>query len=638
MRCVWVLALLAFVPAAVQAGGKPPATQPSIDALLDQLSRVDRKTLEAHLNKLRAEHKKLAAQAAALRKQLQQTEAQVRALERRIKLLEILLKPSGQVPAKPPAVAAKPKAKPKPAQKVAKRAKPAPKPAKASKPAKPAKPAMAAKPRPAPAKPKPAMKPKAAPAKPKLAKAAMKPKPAAGKPAPKAMLANKPATKAKRLNFQDDIQPILVDHCGGCHNQDEARGGLVVDDYELLMAGGSSGEVIVPGDPAGSRLWRMVNHEEQPYMPKDAPKLEAKLLAAIRTWIEQGALPDAKARPASAARPASPQPVASSAVPLVRGPVMPPADLSALRPPTKRAAPVTALAASPTSPVVAVSGHRQVLLLHAGQNRLLAALPFDEGRIERLQFSADGLWLLVAGGLTGKRGVVAIYDVATAKRIATLGRMYDSVLAAAIDPYRELVAAGGSNRVVRVYDLLEGNAVAYEIRKHNEWITAVAFSPDATLLATADRAGALYVWEADTGRLVHVLKHGSAIRAIAFSPNSRLLASTGDDGMVRLWDTDDGRRVRQFRASSQPVLCLDIAPDGRIVAGGQDRRVRLFDASGKALRQFAPADDWVYAVCFAQGGKRIFAGGFSGRVSVYEPDRDQPIASATTNPPRRGKS
>jgi hypothetical protein len=52
-----------------------------------------------------------------------------------------------------------------------------------------------------------------------------------------------------------------------CHNQNEKKGGLALDNYAAVMEGGSSGEVVFAGDLDSSRLWALVNHDEEPYMP-----------------------------------------------------------------------------------------------------------------------------------------------------------------------------------------------------------------------------------------------------------------------------------------------------------------------------------------------------------------------------------
>ncbi|RMF75213.1 MAG: WD40 repeat domain-containing protein, partial [Planctomycetota bacterium] len=369
-----------------------------------------------------------------------------------------------------------------------------------------------------------------------------------------------------------------------------------------------------------------------PHMPPDQPKLPDETLAVIRKWIADGAPLNADSKPqktAAAQQPAAPHP------PITHAPSetpMPDAAPRTLAPAPPRPVAATAIAASPAAPLVAVCGAEQIALYHDNSGELLAALPFPEGRIERLQFSPDGLWLLAAGGQPERSGRVVIFDVRSGERLFEIGRMYDVVLAAACDPFRELVAYGGSNRVVRVFDTLTGKT-AYELRKHNEWITSLAFSPDATLLATADRAGGLFVWEALTGRFVFELRgHDGAIHALAFSPDSQTLLSAGDDGVVRMWNMDDGRKIRQFNAHAGAVLSIDVAPDGRLVTSGADRRVKLWEPGGKAMRTLPELEDWAYSAAFSSDAARVYAGDWCGNVEVFDCGDGERKRRFTTTP------
>ncbi len=55
----------------------------------------------------------------------------------------------------------------------------------------------------------------------------------------------------KEPTYADAIGPLLTEQCGACHG---SAGGLSVADYDALMAGASSGPVVVPGDPEGSGI------------------------------------------------------------------------------------------------------------------------------------------------------------------------------------------------------------------------------------------------------------------------------------------------------------------------------------------------------------------------------------------------
>src|SRR5262249_36623824 len=101
------------------------------------------------------------------------------------------------------------------------------------------------------------------------------------------------AKKAAKVTYDEQVLPILRDKCIACHSQDKSRGGLVVSTYTTLMAGGSSGEVIKPGDPDNSRLFLLVSHKQEPHMPPKSPMIESTSIDIIRQWIQGGALENA---------------------------------------------------------------------------------------------------------------------------------------------------------------------------------------------------------------------------------------------------------------------------------------------------------------------------------------------------------
>jgi len=433
-----------------------------------------------------------------------------------------------------------------------------------------------------------------------------------------AALAADAAAGGKKLTYQDDVLPIFRNACLNCHNPDKKKADLDLSTHAGVMTGGGDGKVVVPGDPGGSKLYRTMTRAEEPFMPMKADKLPEAQLNVIRDWIAAGAPENSSSKVSAVKKPT----IDLTAVGPVKGrPAGPPpmpkalAVLPAARP--ARAGAVTALAASPWAPLVAVGGPRQVNLFHADTLAPLGALAFPEGQPNVLQFSRDGSLLLVAGGQAAKAGRVALFNIADGKRVTELGDEYDEVLAADLSPDRALVALGGPAKLLKAYATADGR-VAYSVKKHTDWVTAVAFSPDGALLASGDRAGNLYVFEARNGREVYTLSgHKEGVTALAFRDDGTVLASASADGTVKLWNMAEGTPLKSVSAHAGGVLSLAFAHDGRFVSAGRDKVAKLWGSDGAALKSCEAFGDIALHARITHDGARILAGDWTGAVRAF---------------------
>ncbi len=88
-----------------------------------------------------------------------------------------------------------------------------------------------------------------------------------------------------QVSYSQEIQPILDRACVVCHG---GQGGLFVDSYDNLMAGGASGKVVVPGEPESSELVRRIRGSSLPLMPPGEPALTLSDIETIELWIAEG--------------------------------------------------------------------------------------------------------------------------------------------------------------------------------------------------------------------------------------------------------------------------------------------------------------------------------------------------------------
>jgi hypothetical protein len=441
-------------------------------------------------------------------------------------------------------------------------------------------------------------------------------------------------SKATRVTYEEHVAPILREHCLACHDQDKARGGLSLNSYSGIMTGGSSGEVIKPGSAEDSRLYLLISHKETPNMPPKSPMIPSDRIETLRRWIEGGALQNSGSKPTVAKRPTFEMAVSTVAKGKPAGPPPMPKRPLLLEPVvrTARANALTALAASPWAPLLAIGGQKQVLLYRSDTLDLLGILPFPEGVPYVLRFSRNGSLLLAGGGQSAKCGKVAIWDVAKGERILTIGDETDAVLAADISPDQSEVALGGPSKVVRIFSTSDSKLVR-EIRKHTDWIYALEYSPDGLFLASGDRSGGLYVWEAHTAREYFNLRgHTGSITAVSWRPDSDVLASSSEDGTIRLWEMENGTQIKSWNAHAGGALSLSYAHDGRLASCGRDHVARLWQTNGAPLRGFEPFPDIALRTCFSHDDRRIVAGDWTGQIRVWNAADGKRIGNLIANP------
>ena len=79
--------------------------------------------------------------------------------------------------------------------------------------------------------------------------------------------------------FALEVSHILAEKCSACHSSDpgkKLKGGLELTSRELMMKGGDSGEVVMPGKAEESLLYIAVTWKNDDYEmpPKEADRLE----------------------------------------------------------------------------------------------------------------------------------------------------------------------------------------------------------------------------------------------------------------------------------------------------------------------------------------------------------------------------
>ncbi len=164
-----------------------------------------------------------------------------------------------------------------------------------------------------------------------------------------------------------------------------------------------------------------------------------------------------------------------------------------------------------------------------------------------LAWSPEGTF--VAAG----RIVITIWDVESKNQIRTLEGHKDFIRDIVFSPDGKYLASASMDKTVRVWDMSTGKSL-YTLEPQGLVIylksgpvtnpiglpmTAVAFSPDGKLLATGGADRVVRLWDLATGKVVRELKgHRMSITAIAFSREGKRLLSSSLDHTIRVWGVD----------------------------------------------------------------------------------------------------
>ncbi len=278
-------------------------------------------------------------------------------------------------------------------------------------------------------------------------------------------------------------------------------------------------------------------------------------------------------------------------------------------------------------------GRCRIRVLDAATGESIKELAGPPGAVLSVAYSPDGRLIAAGGGMApGGRdalGTLKLFDAGTGEERLSLRGHEGFVDALAFSPDGKLLATAGfprtpafgmeADRTLKVWDVATGTEQT-TYSAHSGGGRAVAWSTDGTRIFSAGMDGRCKVWPSSPPPEARVLYQGTVpVRKIALGPDGKHLVAlagrreaepraTASMHTVHILDLATGQNTRTLIERQGAILGLAWSPDGRYIACGLDRNVRIWErTTGVPQLTLAGADATVEALAFNHDGTMVGA-------------------------------
>ncbi|KAG2747557.1 WD40 repeat-like protein [Suillus brevipes Sb2] len=244
-------------------------------------------------------------------------------------------------------------------------------------------------------------------------------------------------------------------------------------------------------------------------------------------------------------------------------------------------------------------------------------MPFniEGGAVDMMAVSPDGLMVL---GVCGD-GRVRQWSIKEGSLVGHPWEGNDPVRCLDWSPNGAEVAGGSEDGTIRRWNTSTGRHIGPLIKKSDEWIWTIKYSPQGDKFATGDDDDVIHVWSKDGKLLIEIKAHDSSVTSLCWSKDGAYIFSGSYDHTIRKWQSIDGKELVVIRGHTNFVRSICLSPDGsHLVSASLDYSVRVWDL--KTNQQVGDPlwhDDRVDIVAMSSDGQYFASAIFGPDTKIY---------------------
>lgn len=283
-----------------------------------------------------------------------------------------------------------------------------------------------------------------------------------------------------------------------------------------------------------------------------------------------------------------------------------------------------------TSEIIATCSVNDIRLWNAYKGRELVRIKLPNLECNCVCFTNDGSCLLSGWSdgrirAFGPQSGKLLYIINEAHKVADNSKLTGKlagVTALGITSDDQRLISGGSDGIVRVWQLGESQTLIASMNEHKSTVNCLIVSKDDGDCVTCSDDGSCIVWSLERYSRSNIMTGQTYFKQVRYLDDESQIVSAGCNKQVTYWDSYDCSAIREIEASAGEIYALDISPDGEYFScGGKDQMIRVYHYDeGEEIETHDAHSSSITKLKYAPDQRFLTSVGEEGAIMVWSLD------------------